>query len=436
VKDEDRAHRGAIRAWALYDVGNSAFFLTVVAAVFPFFFQELYSRRHAGAEESLQVLRVRGGAALAWAAAAAMLAVAVAGPLLGALADRKGLRKRLLAAFALLGVLSSAGLAFVGPEAVEAAALLYALGSFGVAGSIVFYDALLPFVARPRDLDRVSALGFSAGYLGSVLLFLLQIAFILKPGLFGLADADAGARAAFFSVAVWWALFTIPLLRRVPEPPGDGVVRRRFPLSDLRDRKPLLLFLAAYWAYADGIGTIIRMATAFGFALGLEKAQLLGALVLTQVVGVPCALGFGLLARRFGPKPVLMAGLGVYGLICAGALLIREAWHFYLLAGAVGLVQGGTQALSRSLYASMVPEGRSAEFFGLYGTVEKAAGIGGPLLLGFVWSDGGDPRRGVAAVLVFFVVGALLLAGVRRPEPRPAPDGDRTATGPSTGPGP
>ncbi len=400
------------RAWVLYDVANSAFYLSIAAAIFPLFFQELYVRRHAG-EGLPGELRTQGAGLLGYTAAAALLVIALLGPLLGALADRRGLKKRLLAGFALLGIVSTAGLAFVGPDAVETAALLYALGTVGAAGSIVFYDALLSAVAEPGDLDRTSSLGFAAGYFGSVLLFLVQMGFILKPSWFGLSGADAGVRLSFLSVAVWWGLFTIPLLRHVQEPVGDGAregLGRT--LRRLAGQKPLLLFLAAYWLYADGIGTIIKMAAAFGYSLGLERGHLLGALVLTQLIGVPCAFGFGRLARAWGPKRTILLGLAVYTLICGMALGMSRTWHFYALACGVGLVQGGTQALSRSLFATLIPAGRSAEYFGLFSTMEKFAGIAGPLILGLLWSGGGDPRRGIAAIAGFFLLGGLLLLAV------------------------
>jgi UMF1 family MFS transporter len=403
------SYRRTLWCWALYDVAHSAFFLTVVAAIFPLFYQDLYVHRHAG-KAAEAVLRTRGGSALAYTAGAAMVVVAVLGPLLGGLADRTARKKAFLAAFAALGVASTAALAFLGSADVEAASILYALATVGAAGSIVFYDALLPLVAKPEDFDRASSLGFAAGYLGSVLLFIAQSAVLLNPSALGLSGPGAAARLAFASVAVWWAAFTVPLLRGVPEPAPPGAPRATRGL--LRGRGPLLLFLAAFWLYSDGVGTIIKMATAFGNGLGLRHGDLLGALVLTQVVGVPCAIGFGRLARRAGAKRTLLGGLVVYTAICLGALFVSKGWHFWVLAGAVGVVQGGVQALSRSIYASMIPAERSAAYFGLFSTMEKFAGILGPLVLGALWSGGEDPRRGVGAIAAFFVLGALLLLRV------------------------
>ena len=340
-------------------------------------------------------------------------------------------KKRFLAAFAGLGVAASALMFLIPPGGVGLASALYALGTIGVAGSIVFYDALLPGVARAGDLDRISAIGYAAGYLGSVLLMIFDVLLIRNPGWLGLPDAGTAVRLSFVSVAVWWAAFTIPLLRRVPEPPAapapaeGNVVAAAFrrlgrTFREVKRYRQLALFLAAFWIYSDGIGTIIKMATAFGNSLGIGVGDMMMALILTQVVGVPCAMAFGLMARRIGAKAGIFAGLAVYALACGLAAFMSRTWHFYAVAVAVGLVQGGTQALSRSLFASMIPRARSAEFFGFFSTVEKFAGILGPLLLGLLWSEGGDPRRGILAIAAFFVVGGLILWKVDPAEGRRA----------------
>jgi UMF1 family MFS transporter len=402
-------------AWALYDVGNSAFWLTIVAAVFPIYFTDLYLQARPGADATQAV------GALAYAATAAMVVVAVLGPVLGAMADRVACKKKLLAGFAGLGIVATGLMVFIGPGDVLLAAVLYAVGTIGVAGSIVFYDALLPSVAAPEELDRVSSMGFAAGYLGSVLLFGVQVAMIMKPELFGLPSASAAMRVSFGLTALWWAAFTIPLLLKVPEPPPaggnpggllDGFRQLASTFREAKRYKQLFLFLAAFWIYSDGIGTIMKLGSGFGKSLGVGHVHLLLALILTQLVGVPCALAFGRLALRFGAKRMIAAGLLVYAGLCVFALVMDRPFHFYVLAATVGLVQGGTQALSRSLFASLVPKGRSGEFFGFFSTMEKFAGILGPLLLGVVWSGGGDPRHGILFLSVFFVVGGALLLRV------------------------
>jgi UMF1 family MFS transporter len=418
--DGENAYRRTWWSWALYDVANSAFYLVIVAAVFPIFYQELFVPDGVTDEAIKATLRTRAASRLAFTAGAAMAVVALLGPVLGTIADRTAAKKRFLAAFAGLGVVASGLMGFIPPGGTVFASILYALGTIGVAGSIVFYDALLPGVAREGDLDRLSSIGYAAGYLGSVLLMIFDFVMIRNPSWFGLPDKGAAARLSFVSVAVWWAAFTIPLLRRVPEPPAappgeeGNVLAAAFrrlgrTFREVRRYRQLAVFLAAYWIYSDGIGTIIKMATAFGNSLGIGTGDMMLALILTQLVGVPCAMAFGRLARRTGAKAGIFAGLAVYALSCGLAAFMSRTWHFYAVAVAVGLVQGGTQALSRSLFASMTPRARSAEFFGFFSTVEKFAGILGPLLLGLLWREGGDPRRGILAIAGFFVLGGLIL---------------------------
>jgi len=424
---DDRAYRRTWWAWALYDVANSAFYLIIVAAVFPFFFQEIYlagqvADPSALSEAKKAALRTQGASLLALTAGIAMAFVAVLGPVLGAVADRCGNKKKFLTAFMTLGAGASALMFLIGERDVTFAAILYAVGTVGVAGSIVFYDALLPGVARPSDLDRISTIGFSLGYAGSVLLLIVDFVLITSPAAFGLSGAGAAVRWSFLGVAIWWVLFSIPLLRKVPEPPCPprdpaeaSVVWAGFrqlgrTLRKVGRYRQLLLFLIAYWIYSDGIGTIIKMATPFGYSLGVKQKDLMLALILTQVVGVPCALLFGKLAGRIGSKAGILLGLGVYAAICASATLMTQTWHFYALAVAVGLVQGGTQALSRSLFTKMIPSNQAGEFFGFFSTMEKFAGILGPLLLAILWGGRDpDPRRGILALSAFFVVGGALL---------------------------
>lgn len=414
---EERRYRRTWWSWALYDVANSAFYLVIVAAVFPVFFIDLYVQHH-GPE--MQDIRQKGGAALGYSAVTAMAIVAVLGPVLGAVADRSASKKRLLAIFAGLGVTATGLMGLIGPGQVLFAAVLYAAGTIGAAGSIVFYDALLPGVARKEDLDRISAVGFAAGYIGSVVLFIANILMIEHPGWFGLDGKLAAVKASFVTVAAWWALFTIPILRNVPEPPvdaggpGGNLIVEGFrqlgrTFRKLRSHRQLLLFLVAFWIYSDGIGTIIKMAASFGSILGVGTKDLMMAIVLTQVVGAPCAIAFGWMARRTGAKAGILVTLAVYAGICLFASQMSRPWHFYVLAVSVGLVQGGAQSLSRSLFASMAPPAQSAEFFGFFSSMEKFAGILGPLLLSYLWGQGGDPRKGITALVVFFVIGGLLL---------------------------
>lgn len=423
---DPKEYRRTWLSWALYDVGNSAFFLVIVAAVFPIFYRSIYVPLHTpeGAtltKEAEMALRTDSASSLAFTAVIAMAIVAVLGPILGSIVDRTAAKKRFLAIFAAIGVAATALMFFIGPDTLLLAQVLYAVGTVGVAGSIVFYDALLPSVARKGELDRISTIGFAMGYAGSVLLLILLLVLIKKFELFGLPDEGAATRISFLAVAVWWALFCLPVLFKVPEPParpsdasegnvllaGFRQLARTF--GKLRRNKQLLLFLAAFWVYIDGVGTIIKLAVPFGDALGVEEFHLIMALIITQVVGIPCALGFGRLAKRIGAKKGILMGVAGYALICIFAQFLEESWHFYVLAISVGIVQGGVQALSRSLFATMIPQAQSAEFFGFFSTMEKFAGIIGPFILAMLWKGAGDPRPGIPFIALFFVIGGLLL---------------------------
>lgn len=410
------------RAWVLYDCANSAFFTTVVTAVFPVYF------RNVAAAGRTDVLALFGTLT-----SVALLTIALLGPWLGALADAGGHRKRFLAAFVVVGACATASLAFVGEGDWKLACALYALANIGVAGSLVFYDALLPTVAREDELDRVSSQGYAIGYLGGGVLLALNVAWIVRPDLFGLPAGTLPARLAFVSVAVWWVAFTIPLLVRVREPAStardgssgsgaSGVPRRssaRAAFAQLastwreaRRFRAAFLVLAAMLVYGDGINTIIRMAVVYGEELGLDQGGLILAVLLVQFVGVPCALVFGRLAGRIGAKRAILVGLGGYLVVTLFAATIETSRDFYVLACGVGVVQGGCQALSRSLFASLVPPSRSAQFFGLFGVLERFSSVLGPLAFAWVASATGNPRYGVLVLLVFFVGGALILTRV------------------------
>lgn len=407
-----------IRAWCLYDWASSAFVTSVVVALFPPFFRSL--ARSAGMTE--------GGATAAWGyvTALSLALVALLGPFLGALADRANARKRGLALAVAVGIAATAAFALLPPGGWRMAALLFLVADLGFGCANVFYESLLPHVASPGRLDDVSTRGYALGYVGGGLLLALHLAAVQRPGWFGLPDAGAAVRAAFASVALWWALFSLPLLRDVPEPAAGATAGRRGALAagkdawarlaatarELRRHRTLALFLAAFWLYNDGIGTIVKMATAYGDEIGIGLADMLIALVLTQFVGIPCAIGFGRLAGRIGAKRSILVGLGVYLLISIGAIWMRTAAHFYALALAVGLVQGGTQALSRSLFSRLVPAERSGEFFGFFSTSARLAGIAGPLAFGLVTQWTGTGRWGIAILVAFFAAGGALLTRV------------------------
>jgi UMF1 family MFS transporter len=415
--------RPELRAWASYDWAVSGMQCTIMAAVFPIYFVKVAS---AGLPPG------RGAQQLAFANTAALVLVTVLSPLLGALADHSGVKKRLLAAFAFIGAAACAGMFWIGYGDVRLATILYAIAMIGAQGSMAFYGALLPHIARDEEIDRVSTAGYAIGYIGGGVLLALNLLWITKPALFGLPSgpgltpeqATLPTRLALASVAVWWLVFTIPVLRGVPEPPpsrepGEGerglvapFVRLAHTLRELRGFRQAALLLLAFMLYNDGIQTIIKLATAYGTEIGIGQSSLIAAILLVQFVGVPCSFLFGAIAARVGAKRSVIAGLLVYVLIAILGFYMRTATHFMLLALLVGLVQGGTQALSRSLFASMVPPHRSGEFFGFYGVFEKFSGIFGPLLFALVIALGGTSRYGILSVIVFFIAGIALLTRV------------------------
>lgn len=405
-------------AWALYDWANSAFATTVMAGFFPVFYSTI--SEGISTEDSQFWFNVT--------LAAASVLIAVSAPLLGAIADRGGNRKKFLAFFASIGVLMTAALAWVHAGQWGMGLLLYGLGTVGFSGANVFYDSMLVDVAEGDELDLVSALGYSAGYIGGGLLFAANVLMVQKPQWFGLSSVESAVAASFLSVALWWAIFTVPLLIFVEETPtkdrvsrlqavAAGVRQLVDTLREIRNFRIVTLFLVAYWIYVDGVNTVIKTAVFFGDrVLGLEQGALISALLLTQFVAFPAALGFGALGARIGPKPAIMIGLGVYlGALIYAWRFLQDTGDFFVLAVAIGLVQGGVQSLSRSLYARLIPPSKTAEFFGFFNMVGKFATIFGPLLIAFTPKliPGASERDGILSLTLLFIVGGLLLSRVR-----------------------
>ena len=405
--------RPELRAWAFYDWANSAFLTTIVAAVFPVYYNNVAAK---GLAPETAAFNFSVGTTIALAMSA------VIAPVLGAIADHRPFKKVLLATFMVVGVVATMAMATIGEGDWALAIGLFMVANFALSGSIAFYDSLLPHIAAPHELDRVSSSGFALGYLGGGLLLLLNLAWILQPQLFGLPDAGVATRLAFFSVGVWWFVFSFPLLRRVPEPPVSAgghptiAVATRRALADLRHTfthlrqyRQAFLMLLAFLVYNDGIGTIIRMASLYGAQLGIAEHHLIGALLLVQFVGVPFAFVFGWLAGRIGARRAIFLALAVYAGISVLGFFMKTAVHFYALAILVGTVQGGSQALSRSLFASMIPRDRSSEFFGFFAVTERTAGILGPLTFAAAIATTGSSRGAILSVIAFFVIGASIL---------------------------
>ncbi|MEE9268775.1 MAG: MFS transporter [Candidatus Krumholzibacteria bacterium] len=406
------ANRKSVYAWAFYDWANSAFATTVIAGFFPIFFKQFWST---GADVTVSTLR------LGTANSVASIVVAFLAPFLGAIADKGSAKKRFLFFFALMGIIMTAGLCLVSRGDWQLAIAVFVAASIGFSASIIFYDSLLVSVAG-RRMDYVSALGYSLGYLGGGLLFGLNVTMTRNPHWFGLSDASQAVRLSFVLVALWWAVFSIPIMLFVKEPQtptlrawdtiraGLSQLRRTF--DDLRQLRVVFLFLIAYFLYIDGVQTIARMGVDYGLSLGFEANSLIVALLITQFVGFPAALVFGKLGEKIGAKTGIYIGIAVYIGACVFGFFMKTVSDFYILAITIGLVQGGVQALSRSLYSTLIPRNKAAEFFGFYNMLGKFSTMVGPLLMGWVGVLTGNPRFSVLSVAILLIAGWLLLVPV------------------------
>ena len=409
--------RPELRAWAMYDWANSAFQSTIITAVFPPFFSAV-----AGAGLPPAVATAR----FAWATTIAVTITAVLGPILGAIADYRAIKKRMLGVCVAIGVVTTMMMGTISRGEWQYAALLFMIANVAIASSFVFYDSLLPHIAAPDELDRVSTAGYAIGYLGGGVLLVINLLWILTPATFGIPDAVTGIKLSFVSVGVWWLVFSIPLFRRVPEPPRmlepderasenpvrAAFVRVRETFHELRGYRQAFLMLVAFLLYNDGIQTIIRMAAIYGAEIGIDQNAQIEAFVLVQFVGIPFSFLFGALAARIGAKRGIFLALAVYIAISILGYFMTTTWQFFVLAFLVGTVQGGSQALSRSLFARMIPKHKSSEYFGFFSVFEKFAGIAGPALFAVSVSLFGSSRAAVLSVILFFVCGALVLTRV------------------------
>jgi UMF1 family MFS transporter len=414
---EDKSYRKIINAWSMYDWGNSAFVTTVTAGFMPIYFRALAT--NAGLSE------VNATSAWTFVAAIALIFIAFLSPGMGYMADLMARKKRFLTIFAVIGAIASILLFIPHGDMYKLAGAIYIFGNIGFAGANIFYNALLPHVAKEEDIDQVSTRGYALGYLGGGILLIINVLMYMNPGWFGIPDAEWGVRLSFVTVGLWWLVFTIPLWRHVKEPKttfsqtiGFGeAFRKGFQemantFRNIRKFPEVFKLLLAYWLYNDGIGTIIKIATAYGDEIGIGMTDMIGALILVQFVGIPFSFAFGSMARKIGAKTSVLIGLGLYTLISIGGYFMSTATHFWILAFFVGLVQGGTQALSRSMFGMMVPKERSGEFFGFYSVSDKFAGIFGLMVFGAISSLMGSSRFGIVSVVIFFVSGGLLLTRV------------------------
>lgn len=404
-----------IVSWSLYDWANSAFATTVLAGFFPTFFKSYWSTGDA----------VDSTFYLGLASSGASLVVALLAPFLGAIADRTSTKRRFLIFFSFIGIIMTGSLALVHQGLWQIALLFFIVASIGWSGGNLFYDALLVGVAGDdeKKCDDVSALGFSLGYIGGGLLFLVNVLMFQFPESFGLADGVAAVKASFISVAIWWAIFTIPLLIFVKEPKISdkmsiseavkaGLLQLKNTFSEVTKLKVVFTFLLAYFFYIDGVDTIIKMSVNYGASLGFDSSSLIVALLITQFIAFPAVLVFNSISKKVGIKKALFGAIFAYGIITIGGLFMQSEKHFYILAIAIGCFQGGIQAASRSFFTRLIPADKAGEFFGFYNMLGKSAAILGPFLVAIVTKVSGSNRVGMASILILFIVGFFLLKRV------------------------
>jgi len=414
----EKMYKSAVHAWTMYDWANSAFATTIMGAILPTYFASYVAQGHS--------VPIWGNAVAIGSLIAALLS-----PILGGIADFKASKKLFLGLFAALGIISTALLFFVtGPQHQTLCILLYILGTIGFAGSLVFYDSLLPHVAKPEDIDRVSSRGYALGYIGGGLLLLVNILMIyfgpkMLPNMPEEQATQLMMRLSLASVAVWWAVFSIPIFRKVAEPAAmaeetelgqSGVIvslkRLGKTFRDIRDYKDLFWFLLTFMVYSNGIGTIITMAAAFATDLGFSTMTVLGTFLMVQFVAAPFALLFGKLGTTLGNKKAITISLIIYTIVAVVGYFMSKDWHMFLLGFGVATVQGGSQALSRSLIGKLMPKSKSAEFFGFFSVSEKFNTILGPIIMAVVTKLTNNARYGIISLVIFFVVGMLMLQKV------------------------
>mgnify|MGYP006159185753 FL=1 len=404
--------RKKIVSWALYDWANSVFATTVMAGFFPIFFKSFWAA---------DLSPIESTAAIGTANSLSGLFIMLLAPILGAFSDVRKIKKQFLAFFAATGILSTAYLYYIPQGDWFYAAFLYTLAAIGFSGGNIFYDSLIGSVSNDHERNKVSSLGYSLGYLGGGILFIVNVLMYLNPTWFGLASDIEAILYSFLSVSVWWAVFSIPLFLNVDEAsnssPSQSIwadISHSFKsvastLKEVKKHKRAALFLISYWLYMDGVDTIVRMATAYGSDIGLDTPSMITALIMTQFIGFPATLVFGMYADKIGFKKILTIGISVYIIICFFAANMNTATEFYIIAGAVGLVQGGVQAISRSFFSSLIPKNKEAQFFGFYNLVGKSAVLIGPLLVSWVAYIFNNPRFGILSLLILFIPGLILL---------------------------
>ena len=348
------------------------------------------------------------------------LIIVLIAPILGAMADLSRNKKLFLLIFALLGIISTSILFFISYGFWEWSLIIFGLSIIGFSGANIFYDSLLIDVSSDEDRNYVSSMGYALGYLGGGILFLINVLMYLYPSYFNLNSQTEGILYSFLSVALWWFVFSMPLFLFVKQknindiadfknPFKQSFIRVLNTFREIKKYKAVLIFLIAYWFYIDAIDTIVRMAVAYGTDLGFDSSKLIIALIFTQFIGFPATFAYGYLAEKFGLFNMLVVGILIYILICIYSLFITSATDFFILAGLVGLVQGGVQSVSRTIFSRLIPQDKATEFFGFYNLIGKSAVVVGPALVGWMAYIFDNPKAGIISLLLLFIPGIIIL---------------------------
>ncbi len=407
--------------WCMYDWANSAFATVILAAVLPVYFVALVPEE--GARISLLGFTHTTRASSLWgyAVSCSMLIVAVTSPYLGSLADRLNSHRKFLFSYCYVGCICTSLLFFATPGRYLFASILFILSNICFAGGNVFYNAFLPKLAQNHELDRLSSKGFAYGYIGGGIALLFVFAMIQGYSFLGFPDKGAASRAGFLLTGIWWFVFSFPAFRYVRIPPISKKTDKRIRgirgyfriFSEIKKYPNLLLFLVAFLCYNDGIQTIIVVAAIFGREeLALSQGTILSCFLMIQFVAMPGTLIFGRLAEVYGAKRSLYLALVLFIVVTIFAYFMKTAWEFWLLGFVIALILGGSQAVSRSLFSSLIPEGKHAEFFGFYAISAKFASVFGPLTFALILDMTGSARLSILALTFFFIVGMLLLTRV------------------------
>ena len=395
-----------VRSWIAYDAGNSAFTTTVIAAFFPLFFTSYWA---ADIDEITSTKYYTAGLTII------NLFILVGMPIIGAITDVKNLTKTFFSIFSFFGALIVCSFYFIDANSWIIALILYGISLFCFSAAIVLYDKILIFISDKSNVSKISGIGYSIGYLGGGMLFVLNSFMVLNPSFFGLEDNVSAIKWSFVTVGVWWILFTLPLIFNYEQQPiEENKLRESFnqiykTFKDISSRKNIVIFLVAFFLYIDGVHTIMTLAAIFGDGIGIGQESIITALILVQFIAAPCTYLWSIFSTKYGDKSTIYITIIIYIGVVIFSMFLTNATEFYILAALVGTVQGGIQASSRSLFAKIIPESKSGEFFGFYNTFGRAGSVVGPLLVNIFLIAFNDLKIALIPLIIIFILGFIFL---------------------------